>query len=124
MIITVITGRLGAKAEVKSSETGKFITFSVAVAGEKYTWVDCTYSFRGDTPKIFDYLTTGKAVAIEGRLHARLWKANEQYPAKATLGCWVDKLELLDIKNRDIVGPSIAQDDETVAEEIQAETGE
>ena len=123
MITTVISGRLGAKAEVKSSENGKFITFSLAVAGEKDTWVDCTYSFRGDNPpKIFEYLNIGKSVVVTGRPHARLWKATEQYPAKATLGCWVDKLELLDTKNREIVGPSNPSDEDTASEDDSTET--
>lgn len=75
MIVATVTGRLGKDAEIRSTQGGSVLKFSIASGkksrdGETTTWVECSlWGKRGEA--LVPYLTKGTAVACVGELSMR-----------------------------------------------------
>ena len=75
MIVATVTGRLGRDSEIKSTQAGAVLKFSVASGkktrdGETTTWVDCSlWGRRGEA--LVTHLIKGTAVAVVGELSTR-----------------------------------------------------
>lgn len=96
MFKTQLIGNLGADAQIYDGEK-PFIAFSVADQNQDNpTWVQCTYSFKPENgiPKLLEYLKKGKKVYVEGRIHAKAFLGKETNEPCASLGLYVDKIEL------------------------------
>jgi single-strand DNA-binding protein len=106
MLKTILTGRLGQDATVKSVSNGfDAISFTVACtetwvdkSGQKQeqtTWLNCTIWRKTGNTKIAEYLKKGTQVLIEGKPSARAWVSNTDNTAKSVLEIRVDQIELL-----------------------------
>lgn len=97
-----IIGNLGRDCVLKSTNSGKFYSFSVAHS-RKYkdakgnptvetTWIDCVLDDkRGDL--LSQYLLKGQKVFIAGNLTARIYRAKDGTPCVG-LNCHVSQIEL------------------------------
>lgn len=102
MLKICFIGQLGADAEKKVADGGKFTTFRAAHnesftddAGQEHSttvWVDCTMN---DHPKVADYLKSGTQVYIEGYPSLRVYSSPKDRCMKAGLTIRVQKIELL-----------------------------
>lgn len=102
MLKVTFIGQLGADAEKKSADNGKFTTFRAAhnevykddAGGEHSTtiWVDCTMN---DHPAVADYLKAGTSVYIEGYPSLRVYSSPKDRCMKAGMTIRVQKIELL-----------------------------
>lgn len=102
MLKVTFIGQLGADAEKKTANNGKFTTFRAAHnevykddAGEEHTttiWVDCTLN---DHPAVADYLKAGTSVYIEGYPSLRIYSSPKERCMKAGMTIRVQKIELL-----------------------------
>lgn len=97
--ITVI-GNLTKNAEVKEVGGKSYNSFDVAVnegkdaqGNERTTFVQVMKPVYQDN-KVFQYLTKGTKVMIQGRLSVKAWQANDN-SLRADITCWADDLELL-----------------------------
>ena len=102
MLKVTMIGTLGADAEKKSADNGKFTTFRAAhndvwtdAAGAEHTqtiWVDCILN---DHPKVADFLKQGTQVYVEGYPRLRVYSSPKDRCMKAGMTISVQKLELL-----------------------------
>lgn len=102
MLKVTFIGQLGADAEKRSADNGKFTTFRAAhnevykddAGGEHSTtiWVDCTMN---DHPAVADYLKAGTSVYIEGYPSLRVYSSPKDRCMKAGMTIRVQKIELL-----------------------------
>lgn len=73
MLKAQIIGRLGKDAEIKKSNKGDFITFSVAVniyGQDEPVWVSVAYN----NVKLLPYLLKGTQVYVDGNLNMRSFR--------------------------------------------------
>lgn len=102
MLKVTFIGQLGADAEKKIANNGKFTTFRAAHnevfkddAGNEHTttiWVDCTLN---DHPAVADYLKAGTSVYVEGYPSLRVYSSPKDRCMKAGMTIRVQKIELL-----------------------------
>lgn len=102
MLKVTFIGQLGADAEKKIANNGKFTTFRAAHnevfkddAGVEHTttiWVDCTLN---DHPAVADYLKAGTSVYVEGYPSLRVYSSPKDRCMKAGMTIRVQKIELL-----------------------------
>lgn len=102
MLKVTFIGQLGADAEKKIANNGKFTTFRAAHnevfkddAGQEHTttiWVDCTLN---DHPAVADYLKAGTSVYVEGYPSLRVYSSPKDRCMKAGMTIRVQKIELL-----------------------------
>lgn len=102
MLKVSFIGQLGADAEKKIADGGKFTTFRAAHnesytddAGQEHSttiWVDFTMN---DHPKVADYLKQGTQVYVEGYPSLRVYSSPKDRCMKAGLTIRVQKIELL-----------------------------
>ena len=101
MLKTIVTGNLGADAELKEVAGTDVINFSLAhtkkgyakqdgtVVQDKTTWFDCAiWRRKGLAP----YLKKGQSVTVSGEVGTRAWIKNDVAYSGLTLN--VDEIEL------------------------------
>lgn len=102
MLQATLIGRLGGDAEVKVSESYKFVTFRVAhssrwkdatgVEHEETMWVDVTLDGQ---PPVTQYLKKGTQIYVQGYLSTRVYSSPKDKCMKAGVTIKAKTIELL-----------------------------
>ena len=103
MLKLVISGNLGADAELRNANGAQFISFRVAHSdrwtdrnsGEVHdntTWVSCT--LNGDGGNLRPYLKQGTKVFVYGDVSTRIYVSPKDGKQYAGIDCRVRQLEL------------------------------
>lgn len=104
MLKMSMIGRLGADAELKEVEKGRFIAMSVvevtADKDKKGQWVRATMSVRDttDISNFLQYLKKGKEVYLDGIPHVRAYLDKEGKP-QSELCLYVQTIQLIGRKS-------------------------
>jgi single-strand DNA-binding protein len=106
----ILTGRLGADAELKYTPTGTaIIDFRIAVSDyqgkekDEYTnWIDCTLFQR---EKLVNFLKKGSKITLTGKLRQSRWQ-NTEGKQQSRISIIVDSLELPEKSKNDVFGVS------------------
>lgn len=93
------TGRLGKDCEIKQSQNGNRLVFSVAVKSgygenEKATWANCVVFGKRADGALPQYLKKGQEVAITGEVTLEKWQ-DQQSVEKQALKVVVGSLDLI-----------------------------
>lgn len=114
MSTMVITGRLGADAELRETTSNtKVVQFSIADKvgfGDKATtqWVKCTW-FGDRAAKVKEYLTKGSIIEVSGSPSVEAWSDKQKGEARACIKINVQEVKLHGGGQRDSAEPSAAR---------------
>lgn len=107
MNTTIVTGRIGKDAEIKTFENGRaVINFSLAWS-EKYkdrqgeqqertVWYECAVWRKQEATGVAQYLRKGAQVLVQGEVSGRGWQ-NDAGEIKVSMQINVRELELLQV---------------------------
>lgn len=92
----IFSGKLIADVRINKGEKGNFMSFTLFETGkgENMPKLECTQNFKGDPPKITEWLKKFATVAVIGTPYAKLGTDKDGKPV-AIQAAFIDKIDIV-----------------------------